>query len=191
MTTPKIAILVSPGFADWEYALIAGTGGPFYGLEVDFYATEPGLVASQGGLMAQVSRGIDDLADAQPDVVVVVGGMIWETADAPDIAAPLRALHDRGAVIAGICGGTLALARAGLLDATPHTSNDLGFLATHARGYDVAARYRHSAAAVVSDRIITAPGTAPVSFTAAVFESAGLAPEAVSAFRAMMAAEHA
>ena len=30
--------------------------------------------------------------------------------------------------VAGICGGTLALARAGLLNDVAHTSNDLAFL---------------------------------------------------------------
>lgn len=33
----KIAVLLTPGFADWEYAFIAGTGGPFYGPDVQFF----------------------------------------------------------------------------------------------------------------------------------------------------------
>ena len=39
-------------------------------------------------------------------------------------------------------------------------------------------------------RVVTAPGTAPVSFTAAVFESVGLDRESVQQFRTMLATEH-
>jgi hypothetical protein len=42
----KIAILLTPGFADWEYALIAGTGGAFYGLDMQFFGAEAGMVHS-------------------------------------------------------------------------------------------------------------------------------------------------
>lgn len=187
----KVAVLLTPGFADWEYGLIAGTGRPFYGLDVRFFASPPGTVMSQGGLLATVSDGLDALASWQPDVIVVVGGAIWESAEAPDLRGLLVGLHDRGAIVAGICGGTLALARSGLLDRVRHTSNDASFLAANAPGYHGAERYVASASAIVDGRIVTAPGTAPASFTAAVFAAAGLPEEAVSQFRGMMAAEHA
>lgn len=187
----KIAVVLTEGFADWEYALIGGTGRPFYGFDVQYFASETGAVQSQGGLKAVVGQDMDDLATWQPDVVVVVGGMIWETAQAPDIADVLVAARARGATVAGICGGTLALARAGLLDDTAHTSNDADFLIQNATGYGGAANYMVRASAVSSDGIITAPGTAPVSFAAAVFESVGLPGETVAQFKQMMAAEHA
>jgi len=38
--------------------------------------------------------------------------------------------------------------------------------------------------------VITAPGTAPVSFTAAIFESVGMDQNTVQQFKDMMAAEH-
>lgn len=86
--------------------------------------------------------------------------------------------------------GTLALARAGILDTVAHTSNSADFLQQKAVGYEGRSLYRNSPAAVVADRIITAPGAAPVSFTCAVFESAGLSSEIISQFRSMLAAEH-
>ena len=46
----KIAVVLTHGFADWEYALVAGTGGPFYGLNIQFFAPEAGEVRSQGAL---------------------------------------------------------------------------------------------------------------------------------------------
>ena len=186
----KIAVLLAPGFADWEYALIAGTGGPFYGFDVQFFGVEARTVVSQGGLMASTSQSLDDLRPWQPDVVVVVGSMIWEGKDAPDIRTLLTELYDQGVAVAGICGGTLALARSGLLNAVRHTSNNKAFIVDNAQGYQGAERYVESASAISDARLITAPGTAPASFAAAVFAAVGLPDAAVSHFRSMMAAEH-
>lgn len=148
---PKIAMILTPGFADWEYAYIAGTDCPFYDMSVGFFAPTPGEVVSQGGLATQ---------------------------------------HERNCTVAGICGGTLALARAGLLDDVRHTSNAPSFLADNAPEYAGAPRYEARPAAIMDDHIITAPGTAATSFAAKVFEAAGLDAQAVQQFRAMTAAEH-
>ncbi|PJI92239.1 DJ-1/PfpI family protein [Yoonia maricola] len=186
----KIAVLLTQGFADWEYALIGGTGGPFYGLDVQYFSPDSGELDSQGGLRVLVSQGLAEMVEWHPKVVVVVGGTLWETEEAPDISGVLHTLHEAGTCIGGICGGTLALARAGLLDKVRHTSNDKEFLKKNAAHYDGEAHYLASASAIGADRIITAPGTAPASFTAAVFEAAGLPKEAVTQFKGMMAAEH-
>ncbi len=73
----KVAIVLASGFADWEYALIAGVGGPFYGLEVAFFAPQVGKFRSQGGLTVEVEKGVAELADWRPEVLVVVGGTLW------------------------------------------------------------------------------------------------------------------
>ncbi|WP_458792427.1 DJ-1/PfpI family protein [Yoonia sp. MH D7] len=187
----KIAVVLTQGFADWEYALIGGTGGPFYGLDVQYFSPEAGQLTSQGGLTAVVSQDLDALSAWQPDVAVVVGGTVWETEKAPNISDFLKTLHESGTYIAGICGGTLALARAGLLNDAPHTSNDADFLKQNAADYAGDTHYQASPSAISSGRLITAPGTAPASFTAAVFEAAGLPKETLAQFKGMMAAEHA
>ncbi|EMF4698497.1 MULTISPECIES: DJ-1/PfpI family protein [Serratia] len=186
----KVAIVLTPGFADWEYALIAGVGGPFYELEVAFFAPQAGTLRSQGGLTVEVEKSVAELADWRPEVLVVVGGTLWETERAPDIRALLNEQSQRGATLAGICGGTLALARAGLLNGRAHTSNAAEFLTGNVEGYSGQRHYVASAAAVVDDRVITAPGSAPVSFTTAVFRAAGLDEETLCQFGAMLAAEH-
>ncbi|ELQ9312229.1 DJ-1/PfpI family protein [Serratia marcescens] len=187
----KMAIVLTSGFADWEYALIAGVGGPFYGLDVAFFAPQAGKLRSQGGLTVTIEKSVDELADWLPDVIVVVGGTLWETERAPDISALLNEQFQRGATLAGICGGTLALARAGLLNDRGHTSNDAEFLTRNVEGYTGPRHFVASATAVVDDRVITAPGSAPVSFTTAVFRGAGLDEETLRQFSAMLAAEHA
>jgi transcriptional regulator GlxA family with amidase domain len=186
----RVGLILTPGFADWEYAFIAGTGAPFYGIDVRFFASTTGLFRSQGGLAVTVDSHLQQCLDWTPDVVVVIGGMVWERVEAPDLRDFLRTSHSTGATVAGICGGTLALARAGLLDSVPHTSNSADFLQQNAAGYEGRTLYRSSPVAVAADRVITAPGAAPVSFTCAVFEGAGLSSETVSQFRSMLAAEH-
>ncbi|MDY7580773.1 DJ-1/PfpI family protein [Pseudomonas sp. CCI3.1] len=186
----RISLILTPGFADWEYAFIAGTASPFYGIDVRFFAPTTGQINSQGGLAVTIDSNLQQCLDWKPDVVAVIGGMVWESVEAPDIRDFLHASRSDGATIAGICGGTLALARAGLLDDIPHTSNSADFLQENAVSYEGHARYQNSRVAVVADRIITAPGPAPVSFTCAVFEGAGLSSEIISQFRSMLAAEH-
>ncbi|KZK87582.1 putative protease YdeA [Pseudovibrio sp. Ad13] len=186
----KIAVILTQGFADWEYALIAGTGGPFFGMQVEFFTPQVGEVKSQGGLAAIVSRKLDEIRTFEPSVIVVVGGTIWETEQAPDIADLLRAHHERGGAVAGICGGTLALARAGLLNEARHTSNNAEFLQQNAKNYKGAEHYQSSASTISDRGVISAPGTAPVSFAAAVLEAAGLATDALQQFKAMLGAEH-
>lgn len=187
---PRIAILLAPGFADWEFGFISGTGGPFYGLDVRFFAPEPGELVSQGGLRIVVDHGFDEVARWAPDVVAVIGGMAWAGEDPPDPGDVLRQLREAGATVAGICGGTLALARSGLLDGVAHTSNDADFLTTNAPDYAGRGRYVETPSAVADDGIVTAPGTAPASFAAEVFAAAGLESATLDVFRRMTAAEH-
>ncbi|WP_068311157.1 DJ-1/PfpI family protein [Polycladidibacter hongkongensis] len=186
----KLALMLTDGFAEWEYALIGGVGKPFYGLDVQYFAPEAGELCSQGGLRAQISQDFATLLEWQPTALVVVGGMIWESDNAPDVSTLLKAAYESGASVGGICGGTLALARAGLLDDVAHTSNDKSFLKKNAVCYRGEAHYRASPSAVSSDRVITAPGAAPASFAAAIFTAAGLPRDVVSQFEEMMAAEH-
>lgn len=186
----KVALILTDDFADWEYAMIGGIGGSFYELDVAYFSPTPGQLSSMGGMTVIVSKGLEELAAWQPDVVAVIGGTVWDSEAAPDISDLLVAQHEKGVPVGGICGGTLALARSGLLNAEPHTSNDGDFLIKNAVGYDGASAYVQSKAAVFSGRVVTAPGTAPVSFAAAIFEAAGVPKETVSQFKDMITAEH-
>ena len=186
----KVAVLLCDGFADWEYALIGGTGGPFYGLEIQYVTLGGAYLTSQGGMKVEVDSTLADLARLRPRVIAVIGGTIWETDHAPEISELLRHHHQDGGTVAGICGGTLALARAGLLDNCAHASNAPAFLTDNAPSYSGQGHYLPQPAAVSDASVITAPGTAPVSFAAEVFRAAGLAAEAVMQFRTMLAAEH-
>ena len=84
----------------------------------------------------------------------------------------LDRLGGTGVPIAAICGATLALARAGLLDDRAHTSNDPAYL-ERATTYRGAGRYVDTLA--VRDRgIITASGLGATEFAREVFEELGV-----------------
>jgi putative intracellular protease/amidase len=71
--------------------------------------------------------------------------------------------------IAAICGATLAVARAGLLDDHAHTSNEPAYLVDMVPEYAGAPRYVDALA--VRDRgLITASGLGPVDFAREIFE---------------------
>ena len=87
-----------------------------------------------------------------------------------------------------VAAEVMALARAGLLDSVRHTAN--GPESLPATGYGGSAYYVGSPRAVLDRRIVTAPGTAPISFMGAVLESLGLRNGDLDFYLGLYAAEH-
>lgn len=181
-----VMILLLDRFADWETPLISGIGGDFYGLTVRHVTPGGGTVRSMGGLSV---TGLEDAAPREDEVIVLCGGESWTGDAPPDLAEMLRAAHGRGQTVAGICAATLALGRAGLLDGRDHTSNGLDFLRHWLSGYAATGHYQDVPHAVADGGIITAPGTAPVTFAAEVLRAAGLPPDKLDEFLAIASAE--
>ncbi|AXC50462.1 thiamine biosynthesis protein ThiJ [Paracoccus suum] len=180
-----VLVVLPQGFADWETPMISAAGSDFYGLRVSHATPGGGRVTSIGGLTVD----LPDFAPEGDEVIVLCGSDIWARPEAPQIEATLQDAASRGQTIAAICGGTLALARAGLVDARAHTSNSADFI-ERAQGYKGAAHYRDVPHAVADGGVITAPGTAPISFAAEVLTAAGVSAEDVDQFRTMLGAEH-
>jgi putative intracellular protease/amidase len=186
MTT--IVTVLTDGYADWETALLNAAARSYYGVDTR-YATPGGRpVTSSGGLRVTPDLAVEDIDPGSIDAVVVNGGSIWQSPETPDIGATLRAVRDAGKTVAGICDGTVALARAGILDDVPHTSNSTDNLPP--TGYRGAAHYRDQPDAVVSGKIVTAPGTAPVSFMGGVMETLGLRNDDLDYYIKLYGAEH-
>jgi putative intracellular protease/amidase len=183
-----IVTILTEGYADWETALLNAAARSYFHIDTRFATPGGKPVTSSGGLKVTPDLAVEDIDVAAIDALVVNGGAAWSQPDAPDISKVLMAARDAGKTVAGICDGTLALARAGLLDDVDHTSNSTSNLAP--TGYAGASRYKDQPDAVVSGKIVTAPGTAPVSFMGGVLETLGLRDDNLNYYLGMYAAEH-
>lgn len=184
-------VLVAP-FADWEYGYLAGSAREWFGAEIVVLSPDGGPVASIGGLTALADRAIADPRNVSLSAVAVIGSDAWATADPAGLSDLLRTVHLRDGVVAGICGGTLALARAGLFSGVAHTSNGAGWIDGKIGVYAGAEHYRNIACAVSDGRVVSAPGTAPGTFAAGVLKA--LFPERgeqIAQMRALFAREYA
>lgn len=191
MAKSVVAVFMD-GWADWEAGpTLAGLRAWLGGADVTAVTLDGRPVQSIGGLVLQPDRAIGDVDPVDADIWILVGSDTWcEKGPFPKVTAALQARARAGRPSAGICAGTVALAQAGLLDDRPHTSNDPDFLAENAVGYRGQALYQPQAC--VSDPlVITAPGTAPIAFAAAIFRA--LVPEqeaVIQQFQAEFAKEH-
>ncbi|KAA9002699.1 glutamine amidotransferase [Affinibrenneria salicis] len=180
--------ILSENFSDWETALINSAGRGYYGFETRFAAPDGRPVLSSGGMMVTPQLAIEDIQLDDLDLLMVCGGTVWRTDQAPDITGLVSSAHHRNIIVAGICDGTRVLAQAGVLDNVRHTSNSAENLAElHYRG---AAYYQDVPWAVADRRVITAPGSAPVSFMAEILRELGSRDENLKTWLAMHAAEH-
>ena len=185
---PRAITILSDNFSDWETALLNSTARQYYGFYTSF-ATPGGMqVASSGGMLVTPQLALEDITLDGLDALIVCGGSIWQTRQAPDITALLVAAHARGVLVAGICDGTRVLAQAGLLDHVRHTSNCAENLAQ--TGYAGAAHYQHLPCAVADGRVVTAPGSAPVSFMNEILRNLDICDDNLASYIAMHAAEH-
>ncbi|MBP2235184.1 putative intracellular protease/amidase [Sinorhizobium kostiense] len=185
----RLAIVLTEGFADWECALLMATARAELGVELLVASPGGTVVTSMGGLHITPHLPAKTLAPAEFDGLVLCGGTIWETDAAPDLSHTIRAFHMQNRVVAAICGATRALAASGILDRTDHTGNSAESLAA-VPGYHGQSHYRNQPQAVRSGRLVTAGGTAPVSFAAEIFRALGLGSEALDAYLEMYAEEH-
>ncbi|BBE74120.1 DJ-1/PfpI family protein [Oharaeibacter diazotrophicus] len=164
----RIDILLIDAFADWEAAPLAAAARSDLGDTVRVMTPDGGRVTSMGGLTAVPDLAATDWRAEDADALIVVGSPVWMTPEAPDVGDLLRRAVAADLVVGAICGATLAPARAGLLDDRAHTSNDAAFLAEQGGDYAGTALYVETPAAVTGGRLVTAPGSAPVTFAVAV-----------------------
>ncbi|MYR08328.1 glutamine amidotransferase [Gordonia sp. SID5947] len=166
---------IYPTLADWEYGYVAA------GINNPEYQRDPGAfrivtvgatrdpVRTIGGVTMVPDTTLDDVSPDDSVMLVLPGAQVWDTNDAFVDAA--RRWVAAEVPVAGICGATIGLARAGLLDDRRHTSNAAEQL--EPTGYAGAAHYVDAPA--VTDRgVVTAAAVAPVEFAREVFRLLGV-----------------
>lgn len=169
----RIAIALTPHFADWECALLMAVARGYLGADVVTASPDGDAVVSMGGLKVMPDLAYDVLDPAVFDALVIPGGLAWESGEAPDFTPYVQSFHSHGKVVAGICAAASALAATGVLNAVAHTGNRL---ASHKQypAYLGDALYRDQPQAVSDGRVITAPGNSPVTFTMEILKALDL-----------------
>ena len=166
----SVHVVIFDGFADWEPAHALAELRRWGKRDVRTVGFTSASVASMGGLKVLPDIPLDAVALNDVELLLLPGGDIWEQAAYPrELLDPLiKSLVAAEVPVAAICAGTLALGRAGVLDARRHTSNASDYLAAHVPDYAGGSYYVDSPA--VRDRhVITASGLAPVDFAREVF----------------------
>jgi putative intracellular protease/amidase len=163
----NVHLAVYDSLADWEPGhLVARINSPLWQREPGRYAVatvgetgEP--VTTMGGVRIAPDLALAELDPAGSAMLVLPGADSWDEGRNGAFARAARRFLDAGVPVAAICGGTLGLAREGLLDDRDHTSSALAYLA--ATGYRGAERYRE-APAVTDGDLITAGATDSLEF---------------------------
>jgi putative intracellular protease/amidase len=168
----KIAYLyVFDGLADWEIGYLAAElasrrylNGPAEAPELRTFGKNRGEIVTMGGLRVTSDLSLGEVRAEEAALLVLPGGDSWNDPRGDEGIAELAAAFlEAGIPVAAICGATFSLARAGLLDARRHTSNDPGYLKAVAPDYRGQKLYRDEGA-VTDGKLITASGLASLEF---------------------------
>lgn len=170
MNRRLVAVLLYPGCIFFEVALAAETLAKM--MELRFFTPEGEDHHSSMGCVIRASGSYDELTSLQAEALLIPGGDPGSIIPGGLATAAIRALHDRGAVVAGICAGALVMASAGLLKGIRATHNytqeyaspeAVAFTAPYWEGMVYERRD-----VVVDGRLITAMPWAYAEFSAAV-----------------------
>ena len=161
--------------ADWEFGhLIAElrtgrfTGTPF---EVVTIAESLEPVTTMGGMRVLPDATLASADPKEADLLILPGAELWDEGGGAEFAALAARFIAAGKPVAAICGATLGLARAGVLDNRRHTSAAVEYLGDYAGG----AHYEDARVVVDDDKLlVTAGPDSPVQFATATLEALGL-----------------
>jgi putative intracellular protease/amidase len=185
----RIAIALTPDFADWESALLSAVARSYLGAEIMTASPDGAPVTSMGGLKVMPDVAYGALDPASIDALIVPGGLSWESGSAPDFTEMVQRFRREGRVVAGICAAASMLGGTGILNDVAHTGNSLTSHQAYP-AYTGTDYYRDQPQAVSDKGVVTADGTAPISFTMEVLKALDLwGPEAEAEIKAF-AAEH-
>jgi putative intracellular protease/amidase len=177
MNIRNVHLFVFDSMADWQTAFaIAGINNSRFQNNRGQYrvvtvgqTTDP--VRTRGGMRIVPDISVREVDPNQSAMLILPGGNRWESSANQEAIELARTFFVEAVPIAAICGATLALARAGMLDDFHHTSNNREYLA--ATGYRGGSFYL-DAPAVTDEGLITGSGIAPVEFAREIFRNLGI-----------------
>ena len=160
-----VYIYVLDTLADWELGYVTAelNSGRFFkkdapevSVKTVAISTEP--VKTMGGLTIVPDCTIREIAVSEKSVLLLPGANTWDDPRHSVMMKKAGELLSAGALVCAICGATVALANAGLLDQRPHTSNGAGYLEMGSPCYK-GQKFFVDAPSVADRNLITASST--------------------------------
>lgn len=172
---PRIYLFILDTLSDWEagHVLAELRSGRYlkdpsrkYDVVLCGATTDP--ITTMGGLHLNPEARISEIQPGEGDLLLLPGADTWLVPQQEPVIAKVREVLESRATVGAICGATLGLANAGLLDNRLHTSNDPGVLKMFCPNYH-GERFYMNEPAVTDGNLITASGLAPVEFAYHIF----------------------
>lgn len=156
-------LFIFEGYADPEPALAVATLQRFTDCMVNTFSIDGHAIRSMGNLHIHPDRAMIDIDIDKIDLLILPGGIAWENGGNLEVLPLVKKVLEQGKTVAAICGATIGLAHAGLLDNIRHTSNTPDYLGNFVPDYKGAAHYQQKPA-VHDGHIITANGAGIIDF---------------------------
>ena len=186
-----IYIYLLSSLADWEIAPISAElnskrffkdGAPQVVVKTVAVSKEP--VKTMGGLTIVPDCTIDEIELSEKTVLLLPGADTWAESQNAQVIQKASALLSKGGTVCAICGATVALANAGVLNDRPHTSNGAGFLEMFCPSYKGQKFYVDQPAAR-DGNLITGSATGSLMWAKLIIEKLGVfSPQTLEAWHA-------
>ena len=186
-----IYIYLLSTLADWEIAPISAelnskrffkADAPQVVVKTVAVSKEP--VKTMGGLTIVPDCTIDEIELSEKTVLLLPGADTWAESQNAQIIQKASALLSKGGTVCAICGATVALANAGLLNDRPHTSNGAGFLEMFCPSYK-GQKFYVDQPAVRDGNLITGSATGSLMLAKLIIEKLGVfSPQTLEAWHA-------
>ncbi len=171
-----VYLYVLDTMADWEasYAIAELHSKRYFkpdapDVAVKTVALSKDPIRTMGGVAVLPDCTIEDLKLDEKSVLLLPGANTWDDPIHGAIVQKASELLSCGGLVAALCGSTVALAHAGLLDDRPHTSNGAGFLEMFCPTYKGKAFYV-DAPSVAAGNLITAGATGGLLWAKQIIE---------------------
>lgn len=186
-----IYIYLLSTLADWEIAPVSAelnskrffkSDAPQVVVKTVSISKEP--IKTMGGLTIVPDCTIDEIELSEKTVLLLPGADTWAEAQNAQIIQKASALLSKGGTVCAICGATVALANAGILNERPHTSNGAGFLEMFCPSYK-GQNFYIDQPAVMDGNLITGSATGSLMWAKLIIEKLGVfKPETLEAWYA-------
>ena len=171
-----VYVYVLDTLADWELGYVTAElssrrffrkDAPEVSVKTVAISKEP--IKTMGGLTVVPDCSINDILVSEKSVLLLPGANTWDNPKHGAIIEKAGELLSMGGMVCAICGATVALANAGLLDQRPHTSNGARYLEMASPAYK-GQKFFVNALSVADHNLITASSTGALLWAKQIIE---------------------